>query len=66
MSEIQEEYSGNLLAEKRKNMLLTQEELAELIGVHKLTVSNWETGRKKPTIRNIRLLQRALKPKRSK
>lgn len=29
----------------------TQKELAELVGVSKMTVSNWETGKTAPSIR---------------
>lgn len=29
---------------------VTQQELAEAIGVSRMTISNWETGRAKPTL----------------
>lgn len=36
------------LAEIRKRLTLSQAELAELIGVHPMTVSKWERGQLKP------------------
>ena len=39
---------GNFIAEKRKEKNLTQEQLAEKIGVSNKTVSKWECGRCMP------------------
>jgi DNA-binding transcriptional regulator YiaG len=38
-----------ITVEIRKKLNLTQEEFAKLIGVHKQTVSKWETNKSKPT-----------------
>jgi len=47
----------------RQRLGYTQLELANRLGVHKLTVSQWETGRRK--ISNlVRLALKGLKPKR--
>jgi len=34
---------GKIIAQKRKNMLLTQEELAKLMNVSKSAIGKWET-----------------------
>ena len=39
---------GNFIAEKRKEKNLTQEQLAEKIGVSNKTISKWECGRCMP------------------
>ncbi|MBQ8195433.1 MAG: helix-turn-helix transcriptional regulator [Oscillospiraceae bacterium] len=36
--------TGRFIAEKRRAKNLTQEQLAEMIGVSNKTVSKWETG----------------------
>ena len=33
----------------RKSLNMTQQELANVIGVDRVTVANWETGRKRPS-----------------
>jgi transcriptional regulator with XRE-family HTH domain len=38
----------NLIKTRRKDMGLTQEEFAELIGVDRVTVSRWERGTNRP------------------
>lgn len=38
------------LVNARKDMRLTQEELAELLGYSKATVSNWENGYSTPSL----------------
>ncbi|MBQ3485851.1 MAG: helix-turn-helix transcriptional regulator [Clostridia bacterium] len=35
---------GRFIAEKRRAKNLTQEQLAELLGVSNKTISKWETG----------------------
>lgn len=40
--------SGQLIAQKRKERNLTQEQLAELIGVSNKTISKWERGKCMP------------------
>jgi len=39
---------GRFIADKRRAKNLTQEQLAELLGVSNKTVSKWETGRSMP------------------
>ena len=36
--------TGKLIAKKRKEQNLTQEQLAERLGVSNKTISKWETG----------------------
>ena len=36
--------TGKVIAQKRKEKSLTQEQLAEKLGVSNKTVSKWETG----------------------
>lgn len=40
-------YEGARIKELRKRLNLTQEQLADKIGVTKLTVSRWESGERK-------------------
>lgn len=40
--------TGKFIAKKRKEQNLTQEQLAELLGVSNKTVSKWETGKCMP------------------
>ena len=47
---------GNRILELRKNLNLSQAELAEMIGVTNKAVSKWETGKSKPTTNVIRKL----------
>lgn len=44
------------LQNKRKEMNLTQEEIAEKIHVSRQTISNWETGRTLPDIKSLILI----------
>lgn len=41
---------NNPLIKARKNKSLTQEELAEMLGYSKATVSNWENGHSNPSL----------------
>lgn len=36
----------------REQMLLTQDELAKILGVHSITVCRWETGKCEPNMEN--------------
>lgn len=44
---------GKNIAEARKAIGLTQEQLAADVGVSKVTVARWETGAREPTLKNI-------------
>ena len=41
----------------RKNIYLKTQELAQILGVHRVTVSRWENGHKKPTSSEDRLIR---------
>lgn len=47
---------GSVIAEKRKEMKITQQELAEFMNVSKASVSKWETGQTYPDITLLPLL----------
>ena len=53
-------YSGRWLTERRHEAVLTQERLAELVGVSKQTVGSWEQGRSYPTFTHVAKLQEVL------
>jgi DNA-binding XRE family transcriptional regulator len=54
------DYSGSRLTERRHEARLTQEDLAELVGVSKQTVGFWEQGRRYPTLTHVATLQEVL------
>ena len=41
--------TGKDIKELRKKYKLTQQQLADKLGVHQVTVAEWEAGRKKPS-----------------
>lgn len=41
---------GEMIREKRKEMGMTQSDLAKIIGTDPATISRWETGSREPTI----------------
>lgn len=49
-----------LIRELRKRKNLTQSQLAKLVDVDQTAISQWETGRTKPTIDNLVLLSNIL------
>lgn len=51
---------GRFIAEKRRARNLTQEQLAELLGVSNKTVSKWETGKSMPDYSIVELLCKEL------
>ena len=51
---------GCFIAEKRRSINLTQEQLAELLGVSNKTVSKWETGKSMPDYSVVELLCKEL------
>lgn len=48
--------SRNLVSKVRKSMGLTQAQLAQLLGVHHLTISKWERGLLEPTPWHVAIL----------
>lgn len=46
----------------REKLGVSQEQLAEMIGVHARTVQNWESGRKIPDSKHVILRRLVLKP----
>ena len=51
---------GRFIAEKRRAKNLTQEQLAELLGVSNKTISKWETGKSMPDYAVVESLCKAL------
>ena len=51
---------GRFISEKRRARNLTQEQLAELLGVSNKTVSKWETGKSMPDYSIVELLCKEL------
>lgn len=51
---------GDIIAKKRKEKNMTQQDLADVLNVSSKTVSKWETNRGLPEISMIALLSRAL------
>lgn len=41
---------GKLIKKARRNLEMTQEELAKKIGCHQETISSWENGQSNPTL----------------
>lgn len=41
---------GEMIREKRKELGMTQSDLAKIIGTDPATISRWETGNREPTI----------------
>ena len=54
------DYSGRRLTERRHEARLTQQDIAELVGVSKQTVGFWEQGRRYPTLTHVAKLQAVL------
>ncbi len=52
---------GEIIREKRKEQSLTQEQLANLLGVSATAVHKWEKGVTYPDITTLPALARALK-----
>ena len=43
----------------RRKVFLTQEDFAKEIGVSFATVNRWETGKAKPTLKTMKLMEKA-------
>ena len=53
---VNQEKIGKFIAENRKKQKLTQEQLAEKLGVTDRAVSNWENGKNMPDLSMFKLL----------
>lgn len=51
---------GNNILRERKELKLSQEQLAEKVGVARQTISNWELDETKPTSDQLKLLSKTL------
>ena len=54
---------GQRLKEKRKEANLTQEQLAEIVGIHPTYVGKLEGGKNNPSVKMVYKITRALKIK---
>lgn len=54
---------GKLIKQRRKELKLSQEELAESAGLHRTYIGQLEQGKKSPTIRTLILISKTLKVK---
>ena len=54
---------GKLIKQRRKELHLSQEQLAESAGLHRTYIGQLEQGKKSPTIRTLFLLANTLKIK---
>lgn len=51
---------GQKIRASRKSCKMTQEQLADLLDISRVTVSSWENDENAPTVENIVLISRAL------
>lgn len=54
-------YLGQKIKRQREKLLLSQNDLATLVGVTRQTVYYWESGRRKPSLTKSRTLAKILK-----
>lgn len=52
--------TGSEIKDRRLCKYLTQQELADLCGVSRITVWNWENGNTKPSLKELKNLKKAL------
>lgn len=52
---------GKLLKEARKNMNMSQDDLAKIIGVNRVAISNYEQDKNTPTLSNLNKIRAVLK-----
>lgn len=45
----------------REQLMMTQTEFADLVGVSMQSISNWETGKSKPYAKNLRVIAKICK-----
>ncbi|HYT35962.1 MAG TPA: helix-turn-helix transcriptional regulator [Ktedonobacteraceae bacterium] len=55
-----EQYSGNNLKLRREAALMTQAQLAQLVGVNLKTVGFWEQGVRFPSLTHVRKVREVL------
>ncbi len=53
--------TGTEIKELRKKLKMTQQELADKLGVHRVTVAEWEGNNKRPSNLAKRQLERLIK-----
>ena len=53
--------TGIEIKELRKKLKMTQQQLADKLGVHRVTVAEWETNHKRPSNLAERQLERLVK-----
>ena len=53
--------TGDRIRQARINNRLTQDKLAALLRVSRVTISSWENGQNTPTVENIALITRILR-----
>lgn len=63
MQELLEQFTGSNLKAKREASLLTQDELAEKVGVTKYAIWTWENKKKQPSIKHLRALRKFFEAK---
>ncbi|MEE1257476.1 MAG: helix-turn-helix transcriptional regulator, partial [Lachnospiraceae bacterium] len=56
VEKMNQQATGKFIAQKRKEKSLTQEQLAEKLGVSNKTVSKWETGKCMPDYSVVKIL----------
>lgn len=61
LMEVNKRLYGNFIRERRKLLGMKQEDLAILVGVKTIAVTQWEAGRSRPDVGNIKPLCKALK-----
>ena len=50
----------NVIKERRKELGLTQVDLAKAVGVTRITIVEWERGKNLPSLKNLKALEAAL------
>ena len=45
------------ITDSRESMKLTQSQLAKALGVHRVTVTNWETDQKEPSVKMLQAIR---------
>lgn len=48
--------TGAEIKEIRRSLFMTQQEFAKKIGVHLVTVSDWENGKRNPSLKHLKII----------